>query len=54
MEHRIGQSREAAEKVLGKVAVGDQKIMYVSIESAKRLFEKYYRLTMEACIGQIL
>lgn len=26
MEHRIEQSRKAAEKVLGKVAVGDQKI----------------------------
>lgn len=42
-DKRLG--REAAEKVLGKVAVGGQKIPYVNTESAKWLFEKYYRLT---------
>lgn len=51
-DKRLG--REAAEKVLGEVAVGESKNTVCNTESAKRLFEKYYRLTVEACIGQIL
>lgn len=55
-EEEQGQrlSCKAAGEALGKVAVGGSKILYVNTESAKRLFEKYYRPTMEACIGQIL